>query len=120
MLMVPMFTLMAAGQKAIHAQKQTRRLAPTFDCFHFDAKHDERSNNSDVKQNEKGAASVDDSVTRFGEIPLLWQKNKSLLQLLMVYFVFGITYTILWQIFKAIGQIFIDIEQIIFKSGHTG
>ena len=38
----------------------------------------------------------------------------------MVYFVFGITYTILWQIFKAIGQIFIDIEQIIFKSGHTG
>ena len=76
MLMVPMFTLMAAGQKAIHAQKQTRRLAPTFDCFHFDAKHDERSNNSDVKQNEKGAASVDDSVTRFGEIPLLWQKNK--------------------------------------------
>ena len=48
------------------------------------------------------------------------KKNKSLLQFLMVYFVFGITYTILWQIFKAIGQIFIDIEQIIFKSGHTG
>ena len=42
----------------------------------------------------------------------------------MVYLVFGIIFTILWQILNALGKfsfyLWLNIEQIVLQSGHTG
>ena len=43
------------------------------------------------------------SVTRFGEILPLWQKFKSLWQILMIYFLFGKTLNLLWQLVTLVG-----------------
>ena len=46
------------------------------------------------------------SVTRFGKILPLWQHIKSLGQFLMVYLVFGIIFSILWQFLLLMGNFF--------------
>ena len=46
------------------------------------------------------------SVTRFGKILPLWQHIKSLGQFLMVYLVFGIIFSILWQFLMLMGNFF--------------
>ena len=65
------------------------------------------------------------SVTRFGEILLLWQIFQSLWQIFNVNLVFSKIVKLLWQILYEIGQIFIVIPRLpiieltIYPSGHT-
>ena len=49
------------------------------------------------------------SVTSFGEISALWQKNKNLFKLFRVHLAFGKILIRLWQIFYALGQVFIVV-----------
>ena len=54
------------------------------------------------------------SVTRLGEISLLWHKFKSFGQILLFSFVFGNIFLLLCQKCDSIGQVFIGAEGQIF------
>ena len=68
-----------------------------------------------LKEREREGGRLCYIVTRFGDISPLWQILKAMDNFDRVYFVFGKTLNLLWQLNDAFGQLFIVFNGQILK-----